>query len=78
MSDANLEAMLELSRSRAEAYLHVAKTLVMNEFGPAAEHTHTEASIALATAMMQHEGAQIVADAIRAADSPMPSQTSGG
>ena len=68
MSNAHAEAMLELSRSRAETYLHVAKTIVMNEFGPAAEHTHTEAAIALASAMMQHEGSQIIADAIRAAE----------
>ncbi len=68
MSHAQLDSMLEFSRARAEAYLHVAKSIVMNEFGPAAEHTHTEAAIALASAMMQHEGAQIVADAFRASD----------
>lgn len=65
MSEAESDAHLELSRSRAKAYLHVAKSLVMNEFGPASEHTHTEATIALASAMMQHEGAQIIADAFR-------------
>ena len=57
--------MMKVSQSRAEAYLHVAKTMVMNEFGPATEHTHTDVTIALASAMMQHEGAQIVADAYR-------------
>ncbi len=66
MSSAHLEAMLDLTQSRAEAYLHLAKGMVMNEFGPAAEHTHNEVTVALASAMMQHEGAQIVADALRA------------
>lgn len=69
MSSAQLDAMKELSRERAEVYLHIAKSLVMNEFGPAAEHTHTEATIALAAAMMQHEGSQIIADAYRAVES---------
>lgn len=67
MSTAQLDSMMDLSVSRAEAYLHAAKSIVMNQFGPATEHTHTEATIALATAMMQHEGAQIVADAYRVA-----------
>ena len=68
MSTAHLDAMMELSRSRAEQYLHVAKGMVMNEFGPAAEHSHTDVTIALASAMMQHEGAQIISDAYRAVD----------
>lgn len=68
MSNAQLDAMQQLSCARAEAYLHEAKTLIINAFGPAAEHAHTEATIALATAMMQHEGAQIIADAFRAAE----------
>lgn len=67
MSTAQLDSMMDLSVSRAEAFLHAAKSIVMNQFGPATEHTHTEATIALATAMMQHEGAQIVADAYRVA-----------
>lgn len=66
MSTAQLEAMAELAEARAQAYLHVAKRLILNEFGPATEHSHTETTIALATAMLQHEGAQIVADAVRA------------
>ena len=61
--------MMELSEARTEAYIHIAKTMVMNHFGPATEHTHTEVTVALATAMMQHEGAQIIADAFRAAES---------
>ncbi len=69
MSSAQLDAMMELSQSRAEAYLHIAKGMAMNEFGPATEHTHTEIVVALATAMMQHEGFQIVADAFRAVES---------
>lgn len=68
MSSAQLDAMMELSHARAESYLHIAKIMVMNEFGPATEHTHTEIAIGLATAMMQHEGAQIIADAYRAVD----------
>lgn len=40
----------------------------MNEFGPAAEHTHTEVNVSLAAAMMQHEGSQIVAGALKAAE----------
>ena len=69
MSLSHLDAMMELSQARAEAYLHIAKSMVMNEFRPATEHTHTEVTVALATAMMQHEGAQIIADAYRAAES---------
>ncbi len=61
--------MQELSQERALTYLHIAKSMVMNEFGPATEHTHTDVVIALATAMMQHEGAQIIADAYRATES---------
>jgi hypothetical protein len=68
MSSAQLDAMMDLSQARAEAYLHIAKSMVMNEFGPATEHTHTGMAIALATAMMQHEGAQIIADAFRVAE----------
>ena len=68
MSTAHLDAMMELSVARAEAYLHAAKSMVMNQFGPASEHTHTEVTVALAAAMMQHEGAQIVADAYRLTD----------
>ena len=68
MSTAQLDSMMELSQARAETYLHIAKSMVMNEFGPATEHTHTDVAIALATAMMQHEGAQIMADAFRAAE----------
>ncbi|MGA9251129.1 MAG: hypothetical protein WBV78_14610 [Roseobacter sp.] len=60
---------MKVSQSRAEAYLHIARSMVMNEFGPATEHTHTEVTVALATAMMQHEGAQIIAGALGAADS---------
>ena len=69
MSTAQLDAMMELSEARAEIYIHIAKTMVMNQFGPASEHTHTEVTVALATAMMQHEGAQIIADAFRATES---------
>lgn len=69
MSSAQLDAMQELSQERALTYLHIAKSMVMNEFGPATEHTHTDVVIALATAMMQHEGAQIIADAYRATES---------
>ncbi|NNK68067.1 MAG: hypothetical protein HKO95_15185 [Rhodobacteraceae bacterium] len=69
MSTAQLDTMMEFSQARAEAYLHIAKTMVMNEFGPATEHTHTEVAVSLATAMMQHEGSQIVADAFRSVES---------
>lgn len=68
MSAARLDAMMELTQARAEAYIHLAKAIVMNQFGPATEHTHTEVAVALASAMMQYEGAQIIADAFRAAD----------
>jgi hypothetical protein len=68
MSVAHLEAMSKLAENRAEHYLHTAKRIVLEQFGPASEHTHTEVTVALATAMMQHEGAQIVADAFRAVE----------
>jgi len=68
MTSAHMAEMLRLSQSRAEAYIHIAKSMVMNDFGPATEHTHTEITIGLAAAMMQHESAQIIADAIRASD----------
>ena len=68
MSTAQLDAMMELSEARTEKYIHIAKTMVMNQFGPASEHTHTEVTVALAAAMMQHEGAQIIADAYRAVE----------
>ena len=68
MSTAQLDAMMELSEARTERYIHIAKTMVMNQFGPASEHTHTEVTVALAAAMMQHEGAQIIADAYRAVE----------
>jgi hypothetical protein len=69
MSSAQLDAMMELSEARAEIYIHIAKTMVINQFGPASEHAHTEVIVALATAMMQHEGSQIIADAFRAVES---------
>lgn len=68
MTNEKLAEMMKVSHSRAEAYLHVAKSMVMNDFGPATEHTHSEITVALATAMMQHEGAQIVADALNMVD----------
>ena len=68
MSTAQLDAMMELSEARTEKYIHIAKIMVMNQFGPASEHTHTEVTVALAAAMMQHEGAQIIADAYRAVE----------
>ncbi len=68
MSSAQLDAMRDLAQGRAETYLRIAKVMVMNEFGPATEHTHTEIAIGLASAMMQHEGAQIIADAYRAVE----------
>jgi hypothetical protein len=55
-----LEEMTRIAISRAETYLHHAKVMVMREFGPAAEHTHAEVAVALASAMIQHEGAQMV------------------
>ena len=69
MSSEKMAAMMKISQRRAEAYLHIAKTMMMNDFGPATEHTHTEVTVALATAMMQHEGAQIIADAFGSANS---------
>lgn len=68
MSSAHMVEMKKLSQTRAEEYLHIAKSMVMNDFGPATEHTHTEVTVALAAAMMQHEGAQIIADALRVND----------
>lgn len=68
MSSAKIAEMVRLSQSRAEEYIHIAQSMVLNEFGPATEHTHIEVTIALAAAMMQHEGAQIIADAVRASD----------
>ncbi len=66
MTSAEMEEMMQLSQSRAEAYLHIAKSMVMNDFGPGTEHMHADVVVALAAAMMQHEGAQIIADAFRA------------
>lgn len=63
MTNADLERMTSLAISRAETYLHHAKVMVMREFGPAAEHTHAEVAVALASAMMQHEGAQMISGA---------------
>ncbi len=68
MSTAHLDAMMKLSEARVTAYLHAAKRIVLDQFGPASEHVHTEATVAIAAAMMQHEGAQIIADAVRAAE----------
>lgn len=63
MSSAHPDAMMKLSQERAEACLHVAKSMVMTAFGPATEHTHIEVAVALGAAMVQHEGSQIIADA---------------
>ena len=68
MTTEQLAEMMKVSHSRAEAYLHIAKSMVMNDFGPATEHTHSEITVALATAMMQHEGAQIIAGALHAVE----------
>ena len=69
MTHAHSDAMMDVAQSRAEAYIHIAKYLVLNQFGPATEHEHTDVTVALATAMMQHEGAQIIADAYRSVSS---------
>ncbi len=69
MSVAQADARSRFAEQRAELYIHVAKRLVLDQFGPGAEHTRSEMTVALAAAMLQHEGAQIIADAVRAADS---------
>ena len=63
MTKPDLEDMTKVAVSRAETYLHHAKVMVLREFGPAAEHTHAEVAVALASAMMQHEGAQMISGA---------------
>ena len=68
MTSEKMAEMMKLSQSRAGEYLHLAKEMVMNEFGPATEHTHQEVTVQIATAMMQYEGAQIMADAYRTFD----------
>ena len=68
MSLAHLEAMSKLAESRAEVYLHIAKRMVLDQFGPATESTRTEVTVVLASAMIQHEGAQIIADTYRASE----------
>ncbi len=65
MTTAHLESMQQLTQARAEEYIHIAKSMAINQFGPATEHAHTDIIVSLATAMMQHEGAQIIADAFR-------------
>jgi hypothetical protein len=64
MSKPDLDEMSRMAISRAETYLHHAKVMVMREFGPAAEHTHAEVAVALASAMMQHEGSQMISRAM--------------
>lgn len=66
MSTPDLDRLMKLSRSRADTYLHVAKVMVLKEFGPATEHSHLEVATSLAAAMMQYEGAQLIADAQKA------------
>jgi hypothetical protein len=60
MSKPDLDEMSRMAISRAETYLHHAKVMVMREFGPAAEHTHAALAVALASAMMHHEGSQMI------------------
>lgn len=64
MSGSDLEDMTGTVISRAETYLHHAKVMILREFGPAVEHAHAEVAVALASAMMQHEGAQMIRDAM--------------
>lgn len=68
MSTAHLDAMMKLAEARVTACLHAAKRIVLDQFGPASEHVHTEATVTIAAAMIQHEGARIIADAIRSAE----------
>ena len=70
MSSEQLVSIMDLSKARAEAYIHIAKGMMMNEFGPVAEHSHAEIAVALAAAMLQYEGAQIMSEAYRAAGVP--------
>ena len=70
MNTSQLDAMMDLSHARADAYLHIAKGMVMNQFGAATEHFHTEVTVALANMMMQHEAAQIIASAARVPPEP--------
>lgn len=67
MATQRLDELMKLSQTRAETYLHVAKIMVIREFGPATEHSHLEVATALASAMMQYEGAHIIAEARRSA-----------
>ena len=59
------EKLSKHTQNRAETYLHIARGMVMNDFGPATEHTHIEATVSLAAAMLQYEGSQLVANAMR-------------
>lgn len=65
METDQLDAIRDLSEARAETYLHASKRMVMEHFGPATEHTRTEVSVSLAAAMMQYEGAQLIAASLR-------------
>ncbi|KPQ17750.1 MAG: hypothetical protein HLUCCO18_03125 [Rhodobacteraceae bacterium HLUCCO18] len=49
----------------------------MREFGPAAEHTHAEVAVALASAMMQHEGSQMISGAMEHPSGSQSPVTSG-
>ena len=64
MTSERMAEMMKLSQHRAEAYLHLAKSMVVNDFGPSTENTKIEVTVALATAMLQHEGAQMIAEAL--------------
>lgn len=68
MTPDQMSEMMKLSQKRAEMYLHLAKSMVVNDFGPSTENTQIGVTVALAAAMMQHEGAQIIAEAYRSDD----------
>ena len=67
MSNIQMDAIMQVTRSRAEEYLHVARAMILNQFGPATEYQNTEAIVSLAAAMMQYEGSQLMSEALHKA-----------
>ncbi len=60
MTDIDIDERAHAVEQRMEVYLHIAKRMVMEQFGPAAEHTHSQITVDLAAAMMQLEAAHVI------------------
>lgn len=63
MTESDPAARAKEVEARVEVYVHAAKRMILDLFGPEAAHDHNTAVITLAAAMANLEAGHIMADA---------------